>query len=284
MKYVGYYNGDMGPLCEMTVPMGDRAIYFGDGCYDAAIYQDGVIFALEDHLDRFYNSLRLLEIPFAMDRETLTAELLRCIAAADDNYGLVYWQSSRGACEFRSHEYPDPKLVKPTLMIMVKPYDTPAKEFRARLMTAEDTRFLHGNIKTINLIPSVMASQHARERGCTEAVLHRGGVVTECAHSNVHILKDGVFRTHPADNLILPGIARKHLLELCAQLGIPKDETAFTVQEMLDADEVIISSSGQFCVGVGEIDGRPVGGRDQKTLRALQDAFSEKFLTYIHNR
>ena len=281
MQYVGYYNGKLGPLGEMTVPMGDRALYFGDGCYEAAVYRNGVIFALAEHLDRFFNSLRLLEIPFAMDRDSLTRELLRCIAAADDDQGVVYWQSSRGVCPFRSHEYPDPKLVKPTLLIMVKPYEPPARDFRERLITAPDSRFLHCNIKTLNLIPSVMASQRAAERGCTEAVLHRDGVVTECAHSNVHILKDGVFRTHPADNLILHGIARKHLLELCARLGIPVDETAFTLAEMLEADEVLVSSTTQFCMGTDQIDGRPVGGRDPETLRRLQDAFREKFLTEV---
>ena len=75
MKHVGYYNGEIGPLEEMKIPMLDRAVYFGDGCYDAAMFSNNRIFALEDHLDRFYNSCRLLEIPFDMEREALTKEL-----------------------------------------------------------------------------------------------------------------------------------------------------------------------------------------------------------------
>ena len=81
MKYVGYYNGEIGPLEEMKIPMLDRAVYFGDGCYDATTFANNNIFAADDHLDRFYNSCKLLEIPFEMSREELRAELQKCIDA-----------------------------------------------------------------------------------------------------------------------------------------------------------------------------------------------------------
>ncbi|MGM9641986.1 MAG: aminotransferase class IV, partial [Eubacteriales bacterium] len=103
------------------------------------------------------------------------------------------------------------------------------------------------------------------------AVLHRDSRVTECAHSNVHIIKDGVFRTAPTDNLILAGIARANLIRYCGVLGIPVREEAFTVDEMMDADEVIVSSVSCFCLAAEEIDGKPVGGKAPKLLKALQD-------------
>ena len=143
---------------------------------------------------------------------------------------------------------------------------------RLKLTDMEDTRFLHCNIKTLNLIPSVIANQRAKEAGCSEAIFHRGDRVTECAHSNVHILKDGVFHTAPTDNLILPGITRKHLLRICEQIGVPYEEKPFTVADLFTADEIIISSAGTLGVGVCEIDGKPVGGKAPELLYKLQEA------------
>ena len=91
---------------------------------------------------------------------------------------------------------------------MLKPMGTPDLYKKIRLLTQEDTRFLHCNIKTLNLLPNVMAAEKAESMGCGECVFHRGDVVTECAHSNVSIIKDGVFKTHPTDHYILPGITR----------------------------------------------------------------------------
>ena len=141
----------------------------------------------------------------------------------------------------------------------------------------EDHRFNLCNIKTLNLIPSVLANQRAAERGCDEAVLHRGSRVTECAHSNISILKDGVLRTAPTDELILPGITRKHLLALAKEHGIPTLEEPFSMVELMNADEVIVTSSSALCMKVETIDGIPVGGKDPHRLKVLQDAYLEKF-------
>ena len=119
MKYVGYYNGEIGPYEEMSIPMSDRSIYFGDGCYDATTFCNHHIFALNDHLDRFYSSCKLLEIDFDMSREELTVELNKCIEANECDHGMSYWQCTRG-CGVRSHVFP-PKDVKPNLLIISVP-------------------------------------------------------------------------------------------------------------------------------------------------------------------
>ena len=275
-KNVGYYNGEMGPLEEMKVPMGDRALYFGDGIYEATCVANRVPFALDDHLDRMYNSLRLLEIPFRRDRDWVRGELQRVIDAAEDApVHLLYWQISRGNCP-RSHPFP-PKEVEPALMITIRPHQMKSMDRPYRLISLEDNRFELCNIKTLNLIPSVLANQWAVERGCDEAVLHRGTRVTECAHSNISILKDGVLRTAPTDELILPGITRKHLLALAREHGIPVEETPFSMVELMNADEAIVTSSSALCMRVESIDGIPVGGRDQERLKLLQAAYWEKF-------
>ena len=139
---------------------------------------------------------------------------------------------------------------------------------------------MHCNIKTLNLIPSVMASEKARDAGAAEAVLYRPGeLVTECAHSNVHILKDGVLKTHPADNLILGGIARAHLLHACKALSIPTDETAFTLSELFAADEVIVTSSSNLCIRADRIDGKAVGGKAPELFERLRRYLLDEYMT-----
>lgn len=275
MKHIGYYNGEIGPLEEMKIPMLDRAVYFGDGCYDAAMFSNNRIFALEDHLDRFYNSCRLLEIPFDMEREALTKELQKCIDANELSEGMIYWQCSRGTY-YRSHNFP-PETVKPNLMIFTVPDEIVPMDTTYKLISMEDTRFLHCNIKTFNLIPSVIAYQRCIEAGCQETLFHRQGRVTECAHSNVLILKDGTLHTPPRDNLILPGITLKHLIILAKENNIPVIEAPFSMEELKNADEVIISNSGAFCIRADELDGKPIGGKDPKTLKILQDAYRDRF-------
>lgn len=276
MKTVGYYNGKIGEIEEMMVPMNDRAMYFGDGVYDATYAANRKIFELEGHMERFFNSFKAMEIPFRMTREELAAELQKCVDLMDsDGEVMVYWQSTRGT-GMRNHLFPtDGKPAN--LLITVR--EVPLSDLRTpyKVITLEDTRFLHCNIKTLNLIPSVIANQRAKEAGCQEAIFHRGDRVTECAHSNVHILKNGKFITAPTDNLILPGITRKHLLRICEAQQILYEERIFSLAEVFDADEVIISSAGTLGVGVCEVDGKPVGGKDPELLKRLQKAAVDDF-------
>lgn len=276
MKNVGYYNGEIGLIEKMMVPMNDRAMYFGDGVYDATYAANKKIFELDHHMQRFYNSCKALEIPFKLSPEELAAELQKCVDLMDsEGEVMVYWQSTRGT-GIRNHAFPtDGKPAN--LMITVK--ETPLKSLKKKIkvISMEDTRFLHCNIKTLNLIPSVIATQRALEAGCDETIFHRGERVTECAHSNVSMLKDGVFRTAQTDNLILPGITRKHLIRICEEAGIPYEEKAFTFDELMDADEIIVSSAGTLGVGVESVDGKPVGGKDPELLLKLQKAAVSDF-------
>ncbi|HEX3040115.1 MAG TPA: aminotransferase class IV [Caproiciproducens sp.] len=279
MENIGYYNGKTGPIEEMTIPMNDRVVYFGDGVYDATYAVNHVIFALEDHIDRFFGSFAKLKIPFAMTKEELAKELQKTVDQVDPTKSMmVYWQTTRGT-GMRNHLFPDSPA---NLLITVRPIPLSAIDKTFKLITEEDTRFFHCDIKTLNLIPSVMAAQKAKEAGCAEAIFHRGDTVTECAHSNISIIKDGVFITAPLSNLILPGTARKHLLRLAAKVGIPAAEKNYTVVELMDADEVIIHSSGTLCNAVSEVDGKKVGGRAPKVLKALQDAAVKDFEDYMH--
>jgi D-alanine transaminase len=278
MKTVGYYNGQIDEIDAMRVPMNDRAMYFGDGVYDATYAANRKIFEIDYHLDRFYNSFTALKMPFRLTREELKTELQKCIDKMDSNgVVFVYWQCTRGTGP-RNHLFPtDGKPAN--LLIFIREAKLTDLRRPFRVLTEEDTRFLHCNIKTLNLIPNVMAAQKALEAGCDEVIFHRGTRVTECAHCNVHILKNGEFRTAPTDNLILPGITRRHVLQICKRMQIPFREEAFTVDDLFTADEVIISSAGTLCVPVCEIDGKKAGGKDPETLRKIQKAAVQDFYT-----
>jgi len=276
VENLGYYNGKFGLLEEMTVPMLDRVCYFGDGVYDATYSRNHNIFALDEHIERFYNSAGLLGIKIPYSKEQVKEILKDMVSKVDSGEQFVYWQITRGT-GMRNHAFPGDE-VPANLWIMLKPLNIKDMSKKLKLITLEDTRFLHCNIKTLNLLPSVMASQKTEEAGCQESVLHRGDRVTECAHSNVSIIKDGILKTAPTDNLILPGIARAHLIKMCKLFNIPVDETAFNLKELMEADEVIVTSSGQFCMATCEIDGKPVGGKAPELVKKLQDALLNEFL------
>ena len=275
MKDIAYYNGKIGRIDEVQAPITDRGFYFGDGVYDAAMVNNKKIFELEDHLDRFYNSLKLLRIEPPMQRDELTKTLNELGSQFDsDAPHRLYWQSTRGGAH-RMHAFP--KGGKASLMAFSEPCGLDRQDHPYKLISVEDTRFLHCNIKTLNLIPNCMAMQQAVEAGCDEVVFHRGDRVTEGAHSGLAILKDGVFCTPPADNLILPSITRKHFLTLCDKLGVPTRIAPFTVDELKNADEVMILSTGTHCVSACELDGKPLGGKDPALLDKLQKAYQQWF-------
>lgn len=276
MVNLGYYNGEYDLVENMRIPMNDRVCYFGDGVYDATYSRNHKIFALDEHIDRFYNSAELLGIRIPHSKDELKALLQEMVRKVDSGEQFVYWQVTRGT-GMRNHAFPS-EDIKGNMWIMLKPLKIKDMSKKIKLITLEDTRFLHCNIKTLNLLPSVIAAQKAEEAGCQEVVFHRGNRVTECAHSNVSIIKNGIFKTAPTDNLILPGIARAHIIRMCEWFDIPVEEKPFTVKELIEADEVIVTSSGQFCMTACEIDGKPVGGKAPVMVKKLQEALLKEFL------
>ena len=276
MKELAYYNGKIGPLGEMTVPMADRACWFGDGVYEAQMCRNGRLFTLDEHVDRLFSSAAQLRITVPMEKEALKALLRDLVRQADTANALVYYQVTRGSGP-RSHAFPKGNA---NLWVTITPKEMNESREPVGLITAEDTRFLHCNIKTLNLIPSVMANQRAQEAGCYECVLYRpGGRVTECSHSNVHVLSGGALLTAPADNLILPGITRAHLIAACQRLGIPVRQAPFTVEELKAADEIFTTSSTRLLARADRVDGRAAGMKRNDLYQALYDALYQEYFT-----
>ena len=270
MENIAYYNGRISSIEEMTIPMNERSSYFGDGVYDAMFTVERVPLQLDDHLRRFYRSAQRIDIQVPMPFEELRAMVLDFCRRVDSPDQMVYVQATRGV-GMRGHAY---RFAggKPSLWVFVKPDMLDPMDRDYACITLEDTRYLYCDIKTINLLPSVLYTQRAEEAGCDEAILHRGERVTECAHSNVHILKGGALQTAPCDNLILPGITRAHRIAQCREMGIEVIEEPFTVAQMMAADEVLFTSASALGCRIATIDGKPVGGKAPELLRRIQDA------------
>ena len=277
MKNLGYYNGKYGPLEEMTVPFNDRVCFFGDGVYDAGPCRNYHIFAIDEHIERFFNSAALLDIVMPVTKEELKALLNELVHKVDTGDLFVYYQVTRGT-GIREHTFTEGPG---NLWVMLKPASIPDTSKPIKLITGEDTRFFHCNIKTLNLIPAVMAAEKAKRAGCTEMVLYRpGGRITECAHSNVHIIKDGKIFTAPTDELILPGIARAHLIRMAKKLGYGVSETPYSLNDLYAAEEILVTSSSKICMFANEIDGKPAGMKQpemrEKLRKALMDEYFEE--------
>ena len=276
MKDFAFFNGRVTALNDMMIPMNDRAVFFGDGVYEVVYVRNGKFFALEDHLDRFFASLRLLEIRPPIAREALNDLLKELIDKLDKGMQDVclYFQCTRGTAP-RSHAFPN-KSIPPNLLIYAHTFPNMLhKDFR--LISTEDKRFGYCHIKSLNLIPNVLATQFAAEAGVDECVFHRGENVMECSHSGLSILTKGKIVTTPLSEWILPSITRKHLLQVGRRLGIQVEERPYTMSEMMGADEVIVTSSLTLLSRVYEINGQPVGGKGLSLFKKIDDTYMAWF-------
>lgn len=273
MKTLGYYDGQIGELQDIKVPMLDRACYFGDGIYDATYSRNKKIFALDEHVDRFFHGLEVVDIHLDMSKVELKNLLYSLVQKVDDDELFVYWQATRGV-DIREHCYHD---LSAKLWVMLTPKPIVDMSDKIRLVLHEDIRYTLCNIKTLNLLPNVMFSQYAKSKNANECVLHRKGRITECAHSNIHIIKDGALITPPADSYILKGVAREHLIKACIALGIPVEIRPFDIEELMNSDEVIVTSSGSLCLQAESIDDIPVGGKATHTIKTLQEYLLNEF-------
>ena len=273
MKNLAYYNGKITSIEDMMIPANDRVFYFGDGIYEVAMVFNHKIFALNDHLDRMANSAALVRIELPASKEEIGHLLEELALKVESPCQFLYWQITRASSP-RNHLFPEGAASN--LYVYSKPWKGVEMSDEYRLLSVEDTRFLHCNIKTLNLLPNVMAAQKAKEAGCSEAVFVRDGYVTEGSHSNISLIKDGVFVTHPLDNLILPGTERNHMIRYCGELGIPVEERAFTLKEMAEAEEIIVSSTSHPSMRAMELDGKAVGMKNAELVKKLRDKYMEE--------
>ncbi len=274
MKNLGYYNGKWGPIEELTLPITDRAFYFGDGVYDAVMCRNNIPYLLKKHIDRIFENAHFLGIVPPTTKEKLESLIKELVPYVDGEEKFVYFHISRGS-GIRSHEFTSTPA---NLFIMIKEQKIDNIYEKMELCTQNDIRFQMCNIKTLNLLPSVLCAENARKNGCGEGVFVRDGYVTECSHSNISILRNGKLITAPADCHILPGVTRAHLIETAQKYGIEVIEQKYTKNELFEADEIIVTSSSKLARGVKKIDSKRVGGKDEKTLNLLQNELYQSYI------
>ncbi|MCR5175490.1 MAG: aminotransferase class IV [Anaerovibrio sp.] len=276
-KELAYYDGKIGTPDEVMIPFNDRSHFFGDGVYEATAAGNHVPYLIDDHLDRFYSSAAALDINIPMEKAELKKLLQDLVKQVEGNTHFVYWQVTRGVAP-RGHIYGEGMVGK--LWVYIRPSKIGDPETAIKLKTRPDLRFEYGNIKTLNLLPAVLYSEEASRDGVHETVLHRNGVVTECAHSNISIIKDGYLISHPNDQYILRGIAKTHMIQACYRLGIPVLEREYTLEELMDADEILVTSSSNFILFADTVDGKKAGNKDPETRNRLKDELVREYFAY----
>jgi D-alanine transaminase len=279
-----YRNGEYLPRASATVSVEDRGFIFGDGVYEVWRVINGKLFETDRHLARLAFGLGELRID---SPDILRAEVLLEVAARVlsengllEGEASLYLEVTRGAAP-RAHAFP-PAGTEPTVFVManrLKPADE-LRERGAAAITTPDLRWLRCDIKTIQLLPNVLAKQTAFERGATEAIMIRDGVVTEGSHANVFGVVNGVLRTHPLSNLILPGITRAVLLELARSLDMEVREDALAERELFEADELFIAGTTTDVMPIVRVNDRPIGagvpGETTKRLSREYRAFMDE--------
>ncbi len=274
MSEVVYINGKFVPREEALLPVEDRGNVFADGVYEVVRFYGGYPLALDEHMERLVRSARAIRLP-ELNVADLAQQGLALVARNEVRDGTLYIQVTRGVAP-RNHAFP-PAGTEPTCFMIAREVSRPDESLLrqgASCISLPDTRWARCDIKSIGLLPNVLAKQEARERGAYEALFVRDGVITEGSSSNVFAVRDGALITHPEGPQILPGITRRLIVGLAGEEGIPVDEGDVHRETVSNIDELFISSTTTELMPVVRVDDEPVGGgRVGPITRRLQAAY-----------
>lgn len=278
MSRIAYVNGAYVPHAGAGVHIEDRGYQFADGVYEVCEVRHGYIVDLTRHLDRLGRSLGELRIDWPMTRAALVHVIREVIRRNRVRNGLFYMQVTRGVAR-RDHVFPAAET-RPSIVLTAKRTDAAAIARKAThgiaAITVPENRWDRVDIKSVGLLPNVLARQKAKEEGAQEAIfVDADGTVKEGAATNVWIVdRDGSLRTRPAEHGILKGITRTTLMDVAVPLGLKIEERAFSVDEMLAAREVFITAATSICFPVISVDGKPIGnGHPGSIAQNIREAF-----------
>lgn len=273
-----YLNGQFVDHTEASVPVDDRGFLFADGVYEVARIYNGRPFLMEPHIRRLRAGLAALHISDAGVNELpgIAERLIR--ENGVDGDGTVYIQMTRGVAP-RRHAFPDP-AVRPTAYVLAKPFKQYPDEYFEKGVAAisvPDTRWTRCDIKSIALLPNVLANQQAHAAGAFEALFIKDGMLIEGSHSNLFGVLDGTLVTYPSCNYILSGITRALVLEMARQLDIPCAERPIPWDRIDDVEELFLSGTTTEVMPIATVDGRKVGNGSRGAItRRLQEAYRER--------
>jgi D-alanine transaminase len=279
MKELVYLNGEFVAKEDARISPNDRGFIFADGVYEVAKYYYGKPFRYDDHIQRLERSLSELDIVFT-EIESLKSIFSELIIRNNllDKHAAVYLQITRGEHK-RVHYLPE--NIKPTVYAFAyhMPSFTANLENGIKVITNEDIRWQRCDIKSVSLLPNTMLYNKAVKAGAGECVLIRDGMVTEATHSSVLGIKKGVVITRPLSNLILPGITRKVILEICAACNISVVEREFSEVELYEMDEIIIAGTGSEITPAIQVNDKFIGNKKPGKITRL---FQQKFFEMVN--
>jgi len=281
MSRVAYVNGAYRPLRDSVVHFVDRGFQFADGVYEGWSVFDGRLADFDGHMTRLWRSLDELRIERPMTPEALSRVLKETVRRNRVREGLVYIQITRGTAR-RDHPFPadgTPPSVIVTARSLPLAKGNAAAEKGVAVITQPDIRWGRCDIKTVGLLPNVLAKQAAKERGAAEAwMVDEMGLVTEGSSTNAWIVDEqGKLRTRDAQSNILRGITRAAVLEMAAKEGIELDERAFSVDEAKRAREAFYTSASGFVMPAVSIDGAKIGdGKPGPVATKLRTLYLER--------
>ena len=280
MSRIAYVNGRYVPHAHAMVHVEDRGYQFADGVYEVCEVREGRLVDERRHLERLKRSLAEIRMQAPMSNAALAVVVRETLRRNRVRDGFLYLQITRGVAR-REHAFP-PLGTRPSLVVTVRASDRAKLEALAEagiaVVTVSDNRWERVDIKTIGLLPNVLARQTARDRGAREAwFVDKEGLVTEGTSSNAWIVTPaGAIVTRPATLGILKGITRAVVLEVAAREGLTIEERPFSVAEALAAREAFVTAATQIVMPVIEIDGRKIAdGRPGPVARTLRARFHE---------
>jgi D-alanine transaminase len=251
-----YLNGNFIEKDKAYISIMDRGFLFGDGVYEVFPVYDNTVIGLEPHLNRLQDGLDAINIENPHSKDEWINLINKVVTLNNKNSSqAIYLQISRGCDENRKHTY---GKLKPTIYIQssgIEPKDKRDLKKGKSAISREDIRWLKSNTKATSLLANTLYAQEAKESDSEEAILYRDGIVTEASSSNVFIVKDSILYTHPKGPNILPGVTRDIAIHCAENLGIKVKEEKFTKEQLMQADEVWISSSTREILPITSIDG-----------------------------
>ena len=280
MPIIAYVNGHFSPIEQATISIEDRGFQFGDGVYEVVRTYGGGPFRLHDHLSRLEGSARAVSIPVPLSRTEWEALIREGLQRSQYAECLVYIQLTRGVAP-RAHLFPSP--AKPTVVITFREIpetDGALQRQGVPAVTLSDLRWARCSIKSLNLLPNVLAKQQANDAGALEAILVKDGLVTEGCSSNVCLVRDGNIITPALSDRLLAGVTRSVVLELARKNGILVDEREVPEEELTRADELFLIGTMIEVLPVSRLNGVPVGDRMPGTVtQAVREAFQRCILS-----
>ncbi len=276
MPNCAYINNKFINFKSAKIHIEDRGLQFADSVYEVIAVLDNNLIDLDFHLKRLKYSLRELEIKFTINKKNLTNIFLNLIKKNKTRNGIIYLQITRGI-QFREHKYQ--KNLTPTLIVYTrnKSFNLPGKKFKGvNTITYQDLRWKRRDIKTVNLLPNIIAANMAKKKNAYEAILIQNGKVTEGTSSNIWIIKRNNLITHPANSDILKGVTRTSLLKIIKKTKLKLIEKQFTQKQLINADEVFLTSSGSFITPILKIDNKKINnGKIGNITLKLAEMYTE---------